>query len=118
MASHDAVSISRIVWPWVTEVLVPMLAAHPTPSVCLFGNSDWGGLMPRCHAAAARASEAAGAPGHVRFVEGMALQPYTRHSFHLNLTVCSSLPVYPCTRTNSPHPPPWHYTPHTSCQLS
>jgi hypothetical protein len=55
---------------WFEEVLIPMLAAHPLPTVCLFGNSDWGGLMPRCQAAARAAGEAAGSPARVRFVEG------------------------------------------------
>jgi hypothetical protein len=26
---------------------------------------------------------------------------------HLNLTACSCVPVYPCIRAHSPHPPPW-----------
>lgn len=55
---------------WFEDVLVPTLAAHSIPTVCLFGNSDWRGLMSRCHRAAKAASEAAGAPGRVRFVEG------------------------------------------------
>ena len=32
-------------------------------------------------------------------------EPYTAIPFQLNLTV--KIIVYQCTRTNSPHPPPW-----------
>jgi hypothetical protein len=49
---------------WFTDVLLPELFACPVPSVSLFGNSDWAGLMPRC-VAGASASD-----GHVRFVDG------------------------------------------------
>jgi Icc-related predicted phosphoesterase len=49
---------------WFETECIPRLAACAVPSVCMFGNSDWAGLMPRCHAAAAPTG------GHVRFVEG------------------------------------------------
>jgi len=31
---------------WFTRTLVPMLERCAVPSVCLFGNSDWAGLLP------------------------------------------------------------------------
>lgn len=31
---------------WFTTILVPMLDKCRVPSVCLFGNSDWAGLLP------------------------------------------------------------------------
>ena len=55
---------------WFEETFIPMLAAHPIPTVCLFGNSDWRGLWPRCDRAARQASERVGVPRRVRFVAG------------------------------------------------
>ena len=49
---------------WFTDVFIPELIACPVPSVSLFGNSDWAGLMPRCVAAASTSDS------HVRFVDG------------------------------------------------
>ena len=57
---------------WFEETFIPMLAAHPIPTVCLFGNSDWRGLWPRCDRAARQASERVGVPRRIRFV---AFQP-------------------------------------------
>lgn len=53
---------------WFTKVLVPMLEQCKVPSVCLFGNSDWSGLLPEARAARKHLDD--GTNAHVRFVEG------------------------------------------------
>ena len=47
-----------------------MLERCAVPSVCLFGNSDWAGLLPLARAARTR-KEKEGEDAHVRFAEGL-----------------------------------------------
>ena len=54
---------------WFTRTLVPMLERCAVPSVCLFGNSDWAGLLPVARAALTKTPEA-GDEAHVRFADG------------------------------------------------
>lgn len=55
---------------WFTRTLVPMLERCAVPSVCLFGNSDWAGLLPLARAARTREPKE-GENAHVRFAEGL-----------------------------------------------
>ena len=55
---------------WLTRTLVPMLERCAVPSVCLFGNSDWAGLLPLARAARTREPKE-GENAHVRFAEGL-----------------------------------------------
>ena len=54
---------------WFTRTLVPMLERCAVPSVCLFGNSDWAGLLPVARAARTK-TPGAGDDAHVRFADG------------------------------------------------
>ena len=54
---------------WFTRTLVPMLERCAVPSVCLFGNSDWAGLLPLARAALTKTPET-GDDAHVRFADG------------------------------------------------
>ena len=54
---------------WFTRTLVPMLERCAVPSVCLFGNSAWAGLLPVARAARTK-TPGAGDDAHVRFADG------------------------------------------------